>query len=320
MTASIGHSFVSSLYATPLTVLLRGELGAGKTTFAKGLAAGMGIEDRVVSPTFALEQRYHDAKLIHIDLYRLSQADADAFLRASDDFSYLRLIEWPSATWSGDGASVFIDIEEHDRENRTLHFSMNDMPLPTAAEIQKWHADVQLPPHIVRHIETVAQVAATLAEDLIKRCIFVRREALKAAALTHDLLRFVDFKSAAAHPDFVPAPGQLERWDQLKAQYGAPHESAAAQFLTDRGYAHLGAIVLSHGSPKNGLPGPKTIEQRLLAYADKRVKFDEVVTLDTRFDDFIARYGNGTESEHNRIWRENMKKMERELFPDGPPL
>jgi tRNA threonylcarbamoyladenosine biosynthesis protein TsaE len=58
------------------TVLLEGELGAGKTVFAKGLAAGAGVADtgRVSSPSFTLVNCYQGRhRIFHIDLYRLER-------------------------------------------------------------------------------------------------------------------------------------------------------------------------------------------------------------------------------------------------------
>ncbi|MFW2383029.1 MAG: tRNA (adenosine(37)-N6)-threonylcarbamoyltransferase complex ATPase subunit type 1 TsaE [Acidimicrobiales bacterium] len=54
-------------------VVLTGDLGAGKTQFAKGIAVGLGVEDRVTSPTFALHQQYQGRRelLHHLDVYRL---------------------------------------------------------------------------------------------------------------------------------------------------------------------------------------------------------------------------------------------------------
>ena len=57
---------------------LVGGLGAGKTHFAKGLAAGLGHDGEVTSPTFALVHEYRDGRLpvFHLDFYRLESAEA----------------------------------------------------------------------------------------------------------------------------------------------------------------------------------------------------------------------------------------------------
>ena len=53
-------------------IAYRGDLGAGKTTFTRGLALGMGLGDCVTSPTFALVHEYGCGKLIHFDMYRIT--------------------------------------------------------------------------------------------------------------------------------------------------------------------------------------------------------------------------------------------------------
>ena len=57
-------------------VAYKGGLGAGKTTFTRGLAVGLGLEDCVTSPTFALVNEYHGRiNLYHFDMYRISNTD-----------------------------------------------------------------------------------------------------------------------------------------------------------------------------------------------------------------------------------------------------
>lgn len=79
-------------------LLLEGELGAGKTTFTQGLAAGLGIADDVLSPTFALMSEYRGgrAPLLHVDAYRLNgpaeadQLGVDEYL----DNGWALVVEW----------------------------------------------------------------------------------------------------------------------------------------------------------------------------------------------------------------------------------
>lgn len=62
------------------TLLLEGDLGSGKTTFVKGLGAGLQIPDTIDSPTFTLINEYHNGRLplYHVDLYRLEGAAVDS--------------------------------------------------------------------------------------------------------------------------------------------------------------------------------------------------------------------------------------------------
>lgn len=321
-TTKIGHSLAHSLYRLPLTLLLTGELGAGKTVFTQGLARGLTITESVVSPTYAIEQRYGEA-FLHIDLYRLSEQEAKTLLLSSEHFSGVRVIEWadkvPPGTVDADGV-VEIAFSEHGEHQRSLGFTLKDFPLPTTQEMERWMEDVRLPAHIRRHAERVAQVALQCADALLARKTFVRREALMIAALLHDLCKFVDFTEGSKRAAPLPSEKEHARWEELRKTYAPPHERAAAQYVAKRGYSELGTLILTHGAPRNELPRPETTEQLLLNYADKRVTFDSIVSLDERFDEFIARYGEGVESAYAKEWREEMKGMERELFPEGPPV
>jgi tRNA threonylcarbamoyladenosine biosynthesis protein TsaE len=89
-------------------LLLRGELGAGKTSLVQGLAAALGISEPVTSPTFALAQHYDtdagsDAgttALVHLDLYRLEPGAAADELFAQEEeeargLGAVLAVEWP---------------------------------------------------------------------------------------------------------------------------------------------------------------------------------------------------------------------------------
>ena len=98
-TIAFGRSLVG-LLAPPKLVLLRGDLGAGKTTLVKGIAAGFSAvaEEDVTSPTFTLihEYRAPSAVLYHIDLYRVDTPRQLETLGLDDLFAEnaILLVEW----------------------------------------------------------------------------------------------------------------------------------------------------------------------------------------------------------------------------------
>src|SRR5438552_16248497 len=98
-TIALGKKLASSL-APPKLVLLRGDLGAGKTTLVKGIAQGFqaASEDDVTSPTFTLVHEYRgpSATLYHIDLYRVDTPRELETLGLDDlmDDNSVLLIEW----------------------------------------------------------------------------------------------------------------------------------------------------------------------------------------------------------------------------------
>jgi tRNA threonylcarbamoyladenosine biosynthesis protein TsaE len=98
-TVEFGRSLLE-LLTPPKLVLLRGDLGAGKTTLVKGIAAAFDAasEDEVTSPTFTLIHEYRgpNANLFHIDLYRLETARELDTLALDDlrEENSILLIEW----------------------------------------------------------------------------------------------------------------------------------------------------------------------------------------------------------------------------------
>ncbi len=80
------------------TLLLLGDLGAGKTTLVRGIARGLHIKDVVQSPTFNIMKIYQkgDRPLIHIDAYRLADINTDIGLDEYIGYeSGITVIEWP---------------------------------------------------------------------------------------------------------------------------------------------------------------------------------------------------------------------------------
>ena len=88
---------IASLLPVPSLLTLSGDLGAGKTTFTKGLALGLGIEDTVTSPTFTILKSYEgeDVTLHHMDAYRLEGIVQDlGFEEEIYDENAVCVIEW----------------------------------------------------------------------------------------------------------------------------------------------------------------------------------------------------------------------------------
>lgn len=106
-------------------VLLTGELGAGKTVFAKGLAAGAGVADpdRVSSPSFTLVNVYEGRhRIFHIDLYRLDRAAEITDLGWEDMLGQgIVVVEWAEKlTFPVDGIRVLIEPTGDDERRITI--------------------------------------------------------------------------------------------------------------------------------------------------------------------------------------------------------
>lgn len=115
-TQALGHQLGSLVQAGHI-IALRGDLGAGKTTFTQGLAAGMGITARVTSPTFTLVNEYQGRgglQLIHVDVYRL--ADTAPELDAAT-FGLEEILDSAGepTSFSGQASGAVVVIEWADR-------------------------------------------------------------------------------------------------------------------------------------------------------------------------------------------------------------
>ncbi len=106
-------------------IALHGNLGCGKTVFARGFAKGLEIDDYVTSPTFTIVQEYpinSINNLYHLDLYRIND-DNDAIAFGIDEFildpNAISLVEWPTrieGLWPANCIHIFMEhISEEER-------------------------------------------------------------------------------------------------------------------------------------------------------------------------------------------------------------
>lgn len=320
-TEAAGGSLARSLHEIPVTIGLSGHLGAGKTAFMRGFLRTLGVSDAVTSPTYALEQRYDTPRgeVLHIDLYRLSDAESSVLLRHSDHHPGIRCIEWPERC-PGMVTHIDVSIEEVADGARSIAIECRDVEWPDDATIDTWRKDAALPANVAAHCDAVADFCEKAAHAMIARGTFVRPGFVRAAGKIHDLLRFIDFTPGAAPNGHVDPPEAVAAWATWKQRYPhATHEEAVGAFLRDRGFPSLARLAESH-SVHVAVEKRMTIEEHLLYYSDKRVIGDRVVSIDQRYDDFAMRYGNGSRSERSLQWEHDTRRTEKLLFPDGPPL
>jgi tRNA threonylcarbamoyladenosine biosynthesis protein TsaE len=114
-------------------IALWGDLGAGKTAFARGFLRALGVEEEVPSPTFTLVQSYltGDVTVYHFDLYRIETVEEVYELGIEDAFADgISLIEWPdrlAALLPADRLDISLEILPSGRRARvTAHQSWID--------------------------------------------------------------------------------------------------------------------------------------------------------------------------------------------------
>jgi tRNA threonylcarbamoyladenosine biosynthesis protein TsaE len=113
-THAVARDLASTLAAGDV-VLLSGSLGAGKTAFVRGMAAGLGIDPgEVSSPTFTLIHEYRGGRLMlyHADLYRLDRAATDDLgLEEMGAADGVLAVEWPERLSHDMPAAIPVTIE-----------------------------------------------------------------------------------------------------------------------------------------------------------------------------------------------------------------
>ena len=110
---------------TPGTVLAyRGDLGAGKTAFTRGLARGLGCTDMVTSPTYTIVNEYLSGRLplFHFDMYRLRSSD-DLWDIGWDDYldrGGVCAVEWSENVDDAMENAIFVTIEKTGEDSRRI--------------------------------------------------------------------------------------------------------------------------------------------------------------------------------------------------------
>lgn len=123
-TEALGEALAARLTAGTV-VAFTGDLGAGKTAFTRGLARGLGVPDRVTSPTFTIVNEYEGGRLplFHFDMYRLGSAD-DLFDIGWEDFlrrGGICAVEWSETVQEAlDADTIYVDIRRGAEDNQRV--------------------------------------------------------------------------------------------------------------------------------------------------------------------------------------------------------
>ena len=112
-----------------VNVYMHGDLGAGKTTFIRGVLQGLGYQGKVKSPTYTLVEPYElpDVTLYHFDLYRLMDEEEwdEAGFRDYFSASSICMIEWPEKAQSLLPSADMDVFLTHQQVGRTIQFQAN---------------------------------------------------------------------------------------------------------------------------------------------------------------------------------------------------
>ena len=109
----------------PGTVIAyRGDLGAGKTAFTRGLAKGLGVQERVTSPTYTIVNEYLGGRmpLFHFDMYRLGSEDELFDIGWEDylDRGGVCAVEWSENVWGAMEDAIVITVTRLDEDTRKI--------------------------------------------------------------------------------------------------------------------------------------------------------------------------------------------------------
>jgi len=119
---------LAGLVAPPLVVYLRGDLGAGKTTFTRAFIQALGHSGSVKSPTYGLLEDYPLGRLhvVHLDLYRIERPGELGFLGLDDlhDHEAVFMVEWPERGGEHLPPPDLVVQFHHQGERRILEFEV----------------------------------------------------------------------------------------------------------------------------------------------------------------------------------------------------
>jgi len=199
---------------------------------------------------------------------------------------------------------------------------MKECNLPTRDECFDLMRRYEVPSHIFEHNAAVARLGVFLAHKLREKGVTVDAELVDRACLLHDMLRIIDVEPSN-YDRFQADPTELQkaRWRQLRARYKPlHHEDAACELLKEK-YPVLATTIRKHKYTAllDEKDGPRTWEEKLVYYADKRIMQGRIVALATRLEEAHKRnvhvHGSAAKSKPNTAKVDPLIfELEKEIF------
>lgn len=182
-------------------------------------------------------------------------------------------------------------------------------------EISQLYKEYHVPEHVIAHMKSVAKVCESLADALIKKGHEVNKDMLLNAALLHDLLRLCDFKKFEPNSFPQKVTGKdIEIWEKLRKEYGEMgHVKAGAKVLKEIDEHEISVLIEKHAF--YAIDNLNNWEEKILYYADKRVNGDEIVDLETRFNESRKRnIDDSVDLEKLMKYEKKVKILEEEFI------
>jgi len=257
-------------------ILLKGEVGAGKTTFSRFFSEYLGLQSS--SPTFSIielesgvskNDKNKQVNIIHADFYRATDERStellDEYLEKYPLYSReeleekeqnIYLLEWVSDEMKQeffyDENIPCIEIEffhnfENNSESRTVEIVFRNSHSISVSDAKKLQDVYITPLHVRDHIELVRKIALFCAEKIEKNAFPIDTELVESGAILHDCVRYVDFpKLPQNSEDFEQTQfykseenitnEKCEFWAKIKSEYRTVHHAYAMQDILNKEY------------------------------------------------------------------------------------
>ena len=351
-TMQLGERLASHLNGHNI-ILLFGDLGSGKTHLAKGIASGLGVTEKIKSPTYVyvnqLKIKNEELKiktLYHYDLYRLNKGGDTTSIGLEESFensSALNVVEWADRLEEMPEKYVRVEMntttchsgldpkskldprvkpeDDNGEEVHQISIEFIDPEIVPENKIQDFYEEWMTPMHVRDHCKQVTEVAVKLGQAFIDAGEIIDLNLLYSAGMLHDTARVCDFKELKKDGfEEEITDEKWQKWEQCREAYKNVHHAIiSSDFLRQLGYHQTAEVVRLHRS-RCIVEEPEsfdTLEKKIMFYADKRVMHRHIVSLKKRFEDGWERYGKDNDEATQKLFKEVERKtfeLEEELF------